>query len=69
MRGLSEDEVIEELKKIDKPTVSNVVVTYPGNPLCLEIYDLRYGSWYSDTTISCMFPLLGVKVAYVNLST
>ena len=64
MGKLSEDEMIEELKKIDTPTVGNVVATYPGNPLCLEIYDPWYGSWYTDTTICCMFPELGVKVGY-----
>ena len=61
---LSEDVMIEELKKIDTPTVGNVVATYPGNPLCLEIYDPWYGSWYTDTTIRCMFPELGVKVGF-----
>jgi len=27
------DKIIDELKRIDTPTVGNVVATYPGNPL------------------------------------
>lgn len=30
-------ELLAELKKIDTPTITNVVATYPGRPLCLEI--------------------------------
>jgi len=64
MRNHSYSKIIDELGKIDTPTVGNVVATYPGNPLCLEIYDPWYGNWYTDTTIRCMFPELGVKVGY-----
>ena len=63
--SLSEAEIIEKLKEIDTPTISNVVATYPGNELCLELYDPWYGGWYTDSTIHCIFPELGVRVGYV----
>ena len=32
-------ELLEALRKIDTPTVTNVIATYPGRELCLEIYN------------------------------
>ena len=32
-------EVLNELRKIDTPTVTNVVATYPKKPLCLGLYN------------------------------
>jgi len=65
MPKLSESEIIEKLKQIDTPTISNVVATYPGHELCLGLYDPWYGRWYTDSTIQCMFPELGPRVGYV----
>lgn len=62
---LSEAEIIEKLKEIDTPTISNVVATYLGDELCLELYDPWYGGWYTDSTIRCLFPELGSRVGYV----
>ena len=38
-------ELLEELKKIDTPTVTNVVATYPGRPYCLELYNPWTENW------------------------
>jgi 4-hydroxy-4-methyl-2-oxoglutarate aldolase len=62
---LSEKDIIERLEKIDTPTVSNVVATYPRSENCMKLYDAWYGSWYTDQTIKCMYPELGPKVGYV----
>ena len=48
---MSEKEIIERLEKIDTPTISNVVATYPRSEDCLRLYDAWYGEWYTDTTI------------------
>ena len=65
MSTLSESEIIEKLKEIDTPTISNVVATYPGHELCLELYDPWNGNWYTDTSIHCIYPELGARVGYV----
>ena len=65
MSKLSEAEIIERLKKIDTPTISNVVATYPRNDICLKLYDAWYGAWYTDTTIRCMYPEWEPRVGYV----
>src|SRR4030095_12609158 len=52
-------ELLQELKKIDRPTVTNVVATYPGRPLCLEIYNPWTESRYTNNTLSCWYPQLG----------
>ena len=31
----TKDEIFAGLRKIDTPTITNVVATYPKNPLCL----------------------------------
>jgi 4-hydroxy-4-methyl-2-oxoglutarate aldolase len=62
---LSEKEIIERLEKIDTPTISNVVATYPRSENCMKLYDAWYGEWYTDQTIKCMYPELGPRVGYV----
>ena len=61
MAGLSEREMIEKLKKIDTPTITNVVATYQSS---LQLYDAWYGEWYTDTSLKCMYPDYGAKVGY-----
>jgi 4-hydroxy-4-methyl-2-oxoglutarate aldolase len=34
---LTVQEMLEELKEFDTPSITNVVATYPGNPLCLGL--------------------------------
>jgi len=65
MSKLSEAEIIQKLEKIDTPTISNVVATYPNSKNCLKLYDAWYGNWYTDTTIRCIYPDLGPRVGYV----
>ena len=56
--------LIEELKKYDTPAVTNIVATYPKNPLCLGLYNPWTENWYTDQTIRCMYPELGRTVGY-----
>ena len=57
--ALTEQEMLAELRKYDTPSITNVVATYPGNPLCLGLYNPWTENWYTDTTIRCMYPELG----------
>jgi len=58
------DKIFNELRKIDTPTITNVVATYPKNPLCLGLYNPWTENWYTDTSIRCMYPELGPTVGY-----
>jgi len=58
------DELFAELRKIDTPTITNVVATYPKNPLCLGLYNPWTENWYTDTSIRCLYPELGPIVGY-----
>ena len=62
--ALTEEEMLAELRKYDTPSITNVVATYPGNPLCLGLYNPWTENWYTDTTIKCMFPELGAMAGY-----
>jgi 4-hydroxy-4-methyl-2-oxoglutarate aldolase len=63
---LTEKEIIAKLEKIDTPTISNVVATYPRSDNCMKLYDAWYGEWYTDATIHCVYPEMGPKVGYVS---
>ena len=58
------DDIFAELRKIDTPTITNVVATYPKNPLCLGLYNPWTENWYSDSTIRCLYPEMGPIVGY-----
>ncbi len=60
---ISQD-ILEELKSVDTPSITNVVATYPENPLCLGLYNPWTENWYTDQTIRCMYPELGPRVGY-----
>lgn len=62
-------ELLEELRKIDTPTVTNVVATYPGRPLCLEIYHPWNENWYTNNALSCWYPELGPMAGYAVTCT
>jgi regulator of RNase E activity RraA len=56
--------MLEELKKFNTPSITNVVATYPDNPLCLGLYNPWTENWYTDQSIRCMFPEIGPLVGY-----
>ena len=57
-------ELMQQLRKYDTPSITNIVATYPKNPLCLGLYNPWTENWYTDQTIRCMFPELGRSVGY-----
>lgn len=59
-----DQQVLEELKKYDTPSITNVVATYPDHPLCLGLYNPWSENWYTDQTIHCMYPELGALCGY-----
>ncbi len=60
----TEPDLFAELRKIDTPTITNVVATYPTNPICLGLYNPWSENWYTDTSIRCMYPELGAVAGY-----
>ena len=56
--------MLEELKKYDTPSITNVVATYPDSPLCLGLYNPWSENWYTDQRIRCMYPELGRRIGY-----
>jgi regulator of RNase E activity RraA len=59
-----DDTTFAELCKIDTPTITNVVATYPRDPLCLGLYNPWTEHWYTDASIRCVYPELGAVVGY-----
>lgn len=57
-------EILKELRRIDTPTITNVVATYPGDPLCLELYDPWSMNWYTNNSLGCWYPELGPVADY-----
>ena len=64
MAETTDDELFAELRKIDTPTITNVVATYPKNPLCLGLYNPWTENWYTDTSIRCIYPDMGAIVGH-----
>jgi regulator of RNase E activity RraA len=56
--------MLEELKRFDTPSITNVVATYPESPLCLGLYNPWSENWYTDQSIRCMYPELGRLAGY-----
>ena len=61
---MTASKLLKELESFDTPSITNVVATYPDNPLCLGLYNPWHENWYTDATIRCMFPELGKRVGY-----
>ena len=64
MAGMTEQDMLEALKEHDTPSITNVVATYPQDPLCLGLYNPWLENWYTDQSIHCMYPELGPIVGY-----
>ena len=64
MAKLTPQEMMQELRKFDTPSITNVVATYPTNSLCLGLYNPWTQNWYTDTSIKCMYPEMGPLVGY-----
>ena len=64
MAELTSSEILEALREFDTPSITNVVATYPTNPLCLGLYNPWTEYWYTDQSIRCMYPELGPVVGY-----
>ena len=64
MAELSEQEMLEKLTGFDTPSITNVVATYPSNPLCLGLYEPWKQKWYTDQSVHCIYPELGARVGY-----
>jgi 4-hydroxy-4-methyl-2-oxoglutarate aldolase len=61
---MSTTELLAGLRSIDTPTITNVVATYPTNPLCLGLFNPWTENWYTDSSIRCIYPELGPAVGY-----
>jgi len=64
LESSTEQKLIAELRNFDTPSITNVVATYPDNPLCLGLYNPWTENWYTDQSIRCMFPELGRTIGY-----
>lgn len=58
------EEILAELRKIDTPTITNAVATYPDARTCLALYDPWTDDWYTDSSIRCIYPELGPRVGH-----
>jgi 4-hydroxy-4-methyl-2-oxoglutarate aldolase len=56
MVNLTDEKIIQELRKFDTATICNVVATYPDSDICLKLYDSWRGEYYTDTSIRCIYP-------------
>jgi len=64
MPHTNEQDMLEELKNFDTPSITNVVATYPTSATCLGLYNPWTENWYTDQSIRCMYPELGRIVGY-----
>lgn len=62
-------ELLQELRAIDTPTVTNVVATYPGNEHCLSLYNPWSENWYTNNSLGCWYPELGPIAGYAVTCT
>ncbi|MEE8301709.1 MAG: RraA family protein [Candidatus Tectomicrobia bacterium] len=64
MASLTVQQIMQELRNVDTPSITNVVATYPRNPICLGLYNPWTENWYTDQSIRCMYPELGRTIGY-----
>ena len=61
---MTDKEILAALGDFDTPSITNVVATYPQDPLCLGLYNPWSENWYTDQSIRCMYPNLTPRVGY-----
>ena len=61
---MTTQETLAELEEFDTPSVTNVVATYPDDPLCLGLYNPWSQDWYTDQTVETMYPELGPRAGF-----
>ena len=64
MADAADTDVFAGLCEIDTPTITNVVATYPKNPLCLGLYNPWTENWYTDSSIRCIYPSMKPVIGY-----
>ncbi len=64
MLELSEEQMLEKLQRFSTPTVSNILAAHPQETYCLRLYDPWKERWYTDQSVHCVFPEMGVRVGY-----
>lgn len=60
----TQTEKLEALEAFDTASITNVVATYPGDELCLGLYNPWSQDWYTDQTIDCWYPELGPTAGF-----
>ena len=61
---MTTQEKLAALEQFDTPSITNVVATYPDDPLCLGLYNPWSENWYTDQTLECMYPELGPRAGF-----
>jgi hypothetical protein len=64
MSKMAEARIIQELTKFDTATICNVVASHAGSDICLNLYDAWRGQYYTDQTLHCMYPEVGLICGY-----
>ena len=69
MAKMTEQKILQALRNFDTPSITNVVATFPPNPLCLGLYNPWTENWYTDNSLSCWYPELGPIAGYAVTCT
>jgi regulator of RNase E activity RraA len=64
MASSADQGILEQLREFDTPSITNIVATYPRNPLCLGLYNPWTQNWYTDQSVRCIYPELGRTAGY-----
>ena len=61
MAKMTEKQMLLALRDFDTPSITNVVATYPSNPLCLGLYNPWTENWYTDQIDTLHVPRAGTN--------
>jgi 4-hydroxy-4-methyl-2-oxoglutarate aldolase len=64
MDEMTEEQMLQKLRGFDTPSITNIVATYPDNPLCLRLYEPWRQNWYTNQSVRCIYPELGRLIVY-----